>query len=311
LIYGIGAGILWALETVILSIVLSTGIFVESKEAIYLAPFICAFLNDTISGICLFIFRKKKKEYRNKSVLKTLKNKNGKILILSGLFGGPLGMSAYLLSIRYIGASYTAVISAIYPAIGSIIAWILLKDKLSKRQLIGICMCVFGSIEMIGIPRGNTGSVSLFIFAFACAFFWALEAVISSYAMKSGEISFEIALQIRQGTSFLCYAIIFLPVLHAWRFTFQVLTHKSIVMLLITGLLEMGSYLCYYKAINLLGAAKAMSLNITYIVWSVFFSIAIFREIPPIYVVISITILITGVLLVVKKSRENEVEYDI
>jgi len=81
--------------------------------------------------------------------------------------------------------------------------------------------------------------------------------------------------------------------------------------LLITGLLEMGSYLCYYKAINLLGAAKAMSLNITYIVWSVFFSIAIFREIPPIYVVISITILITGVLLVVKKSRENEVEYDI
>ena len=305
MVYGLGAGVLWALETVVLSIVLSLGIFVESKETIFLAPFVCAFLNDTISGICLFFFRRTKKEYRKNNVLITLKNKNGKMLILSGLFGGPLGMSAYLLSIKYIGPSYTAVISAIYPALGSIIAWIFLKDKLSKKQLIGVCMCVFGSVAMVGIPKGNTGSVGLFIFAFACALFWALEAVISSYAMKSGEISFEIALQIRQGTSFLCYVIIFLPLLHAWGFTFRILTHKSIVVLIITGLLEMGSYLFYYKAINLLGAAKAMSLNITYIVWSVIFSVLIFREALQIYELISITILLTGVLFVVKKVRKN------
>lgn len=305
MIYGIGAGILWALETVVLSIVLSTGTFIQTKQAIFLAPFVSAFLNDALSSIWLLIFRKANRQYRNTSVLETLKKKNGRILILSGLFGGPLGMSAYLLSIKYIGASYTAVISALYPAIGSIIAWIFFKEKLSKKQLVGVCLCVFGSIGMAGIPKGDGGSINYFIFAFACALFWGLEAVISSYAMKKGGVSFETALQIRQGTSILCYAVLFLPLLHAWGFTLQVLTQKSILLLLLTAFLETGSYLLYYKAISATGAAKAMSLNITYIVWSVLFSILLFREMPQGYEIISIGILLTGVLLVVKYGKVN------
>ena len=306
MIYGIGAGVLWALETVLLSYVLSTGTFIESKQAIFLAPFVSAFLNDALSSVWLLIFRKTNRQYRNTSVLETLKKKNGKILILSGLFGGPLGMSAYLLSIKYIGASYTAVISALYPAIGSIIAWILLKEKLSKKQLVGVCLCVFGSIGMAGIPKEDGASINYFIFAFACALFWGLEAVTSSYAMKKGEVSFETALQIRQGTSILCYVVLFLPLLHAWGFTLQVLTQKYILLLLLTAFLETGSYLLYYKAISVTGAAKAMSLNITYIVWSVLLCIILFREMPQGYEIISIGILLIGVLFVAQNGKVNK-----
>ena len=309
MIYGIGAGLLWALETVLLSIVLSTGTFIQSKQAIYLAPFVSAFLNDALSSVWLLIFRKTNRQYRNTRVLETLKKKNGKLIILSGLVGGPLGMSAYLLSIKYIGASYTAVISALYPAIGSIIAWFFLKEKLSKNQLVGICLCVFGSIGMAGIPKGDGGNNNYFIFAFVCAFFWGLEAVISSYAMKKGEVSFETALQIRQGTSILCYVVLFLPLLHAWGFTIQVLTHKYILLLFLTAFFETGSYLLYYKAISVTGVAKAMSLNITYIVWSVLFSIIIFREMPQEYEIISILILLIGVLCVVKYGKIKETEH--
>lgn len=301
MIYGIATGILWALETVILSIILSKGAFIQSKQAILLAPFVTAFLNDAFSSVWLLLIRKTNRRFRSVTVLETLKSKNGKMLILSGLFGGPLGMSSYLLAIKYIGASYTAVISALYPAIGSVLAWIFLKDRLTKKQLIGVIICIFGIIGMTGTPKGTTGNIYYFGFAFACALFWGLEAVISSYAMRAGDVSYEVALQIRHTTSIVCYGVLFLPLLHAWGFTLQVFTNQYILLLLLlTALLETGSYLFYYKAIHMIGAAKAMSLNVTYMVWSVLFSIFLLKEIPNIYEIISILILLAGVLLVVQ-----------
>ena len=308
MIYGLGAGILWALETVLLSIILSKDTFMETKQIIFLAPFVSAFLNDALSSIWLFIFRKAKKQYRKTSVFEALKKRNGKLLLLSGLFGGPLGMSCYLLAIKYIGASNTAVISALYPAIGAILAWIFLKDKLSRKQLIGICVCTFGVIGMVGTPNNEMINRNYIVFAFACALFWSLEAVISSYAMKKGEVSFETALQIRHGTSIFCYVVLFLPLLHAWGFTIHVITQKSILLLLVTALIETASYLFYYKAISLTGAAKAMSLNITYMVWSVIFGIFLLKEVPQKYEMISIGVLLIGVLLVVQNVKENSKE---
>lgn len=306
MLYGIGAAILWAMETVLLSVVLSTGTFIETKQAIFLAPFVSAFLNDALSSVWLLLFRKTNRKYRNTNVFEALKSKNGKMLLLSGLFGGPLGMSAYLLAIKYIGASYTAVISALYPAIGSIIAWIFLKDKLSRKQLAGIGLCALGVIGMAGMPKETIADARYFTFAFACAVFWGLEAVISSYAMKDGDVSFETALQIRHGTSILCYAVLFLPLLNAWGFTIHALNPGSILLLSITACIETGSYLLYYKAISAIGAAKAMSLNVTYIVWAVLFSIILFREVPRLIAVISIAILLIGVLLVVQYGRAEK-----
>lgn len=303
MIYGIGTGILWALETVILSLILMKGLLTQTKDALLLAPFICAFLNDTFSGLWLFGVRKAKREYRKTNILSVLKKKNGRLLILSGMFGGPLGMSCYLLAIKYIGTSYTAVISALYPAIGSVIAWLLLKDKLTKKQLFGILICIFGIIGMTGTPTDQIHNYAYLGFAFACALFWGLEAVVSSYAMRDGDVPYEAALQIRHNTSILCYALLFLPLLHAWGFTWKVVMNQQILLLLLlTALLETGSYLFYYKAINLIGAAKAMSLNVTYMIWSVFFGILLFKQVPTLYEMISILILLIGVLLVVQNQ---------
>lgn len=297
--YGIGTGVLWAIETIILSIILSKGVFINTPQAIFLAPFVSAFLNDTFSGIWLLAFRKSSRKYRENTVWNTLKKKNGRMLILSGLCGGPLGMSSYLLAIKFIGASYTAVISALFPVFGSIIAWIFLKDKLSKLQVAGICLCSIGVIGMTGTPNNNITNILYFAYAFACALFWGLEAVISSYAMRDESIPFEVALQIRHGTSTICYGILFLPLLHAWGFTLHIFSDIPIILLLLcTALFETGSYLLYYKAISLIGAPKAMALNITYMMWSVLFGIFVFNEIPGKYEVISILILMTGVIFV-------------
>lgn len=306
MLYGLGSGFLWAVQTIMLSAVLAAGIFTQSTQVIFLAPFAGAFLNDALSSVWLLLFRKSYKQFRGNNVLQVLKSKPGKWLLLSGLFGGPLGMSAYVLSINYVGASDTAVISALYPVMGSIFARLFLKENLTKKQMIGILLSAAGVIGMVGLPRGDGGHAAYYVLAFACALFWGLEAVVSSYAMKHGNAPFEAALQIRQWTSVICYAVLFLPLLHAWNFTGQLLTDKVILLFVLTALLETGSYLLYYKSISVTGAPKAMSLNITYIIWSVLLSIAIFREIPSVFEAISIVILLSGVLLVVKYGQAKQ-----
>ena len=44
---------------------------------------------------------------------------------------------------------------------------------------------------------------------------------------------------------------------------------------IIAGFFATVSYLFYYKAINKIGAAKAMALNVTYVAWGIVFSIPV------------------------------------
>jgi drug/metabolite transporter (DMT)-like permease len=305
LFYGLGSGFLWAVQTVTLAAALAAGVFTGSAQAIFLAPFVGAFLNDALSGVWLLLFRKSYQPFRNNNVLQALRNKHGKWLLLSGLCGGPLGMSAYVLSLRSIGAADTAVISALYPVIGSLFARLFLKENLSGKQLAGLLLSAAGVVGMVGLPQGNAGP-NHYVFALACALFWGLEAVISAYAMQQGNVSFETALQLRQGTSFLCYAVFFLPLLQAWGFTGQVLAGKTVLVFILTALLETGSYLLYYKAISVTGAAKAMLLNITYMIWSVVLSIILFKNLPTAIEAVSIAMLMAGVFMVIKFDRKNQ-----
>ena len=56
MLYGIIAGITWALETVILGYALSMTPFVSTEQAIVLAPFVSTFIHDFFSSIWALIY---------------------------------------------------------------------------------------------------------------------------------------------------------------------------------------------------------------------------------------------------------------
>ena len=65
------------------------------------------------------------------NVIKALKTRSGKYVILAAIIGGPVGMTGYMLSINNMGAAIGAVASAIFPAIGAVLAYFFLKEKCS------------------------------------------------------------------------------------------------------------------------------------------------------------------------------------
>ena len=282
MIFGIFAGITWALETVFLGIALGIMAPEGSREQIvFLAPFISTFLHDFCSAVWATIFNTARGNFKN-VIHAFAKTKSGKFVSLAAIIGGPVGMTGYVLAINNLGSAVGAVASAVFPAIGSALAFFFLKEKMQWYRWIFLSFTMLGVYGLSGSEEIVVNNFALGIIgALMCAFGWGIEAVILAKCFKDPAVKNEYALQIRQFTSALIYGAILLPLLKGWGVTIELLTSgksRLIPALAAAALFATVSYLCYYKAISKIGASKAMALDITYAAWAVFFTIIILKD---------------------------------
>ena len=313
---GIFAGITWAIETIVLGIALAMTPFISTPQAVALAPFVSTFLHDFFSAIWACLFNGVRGKLPN--VINALKTKSGKFVILAAIIGGPVGMTGYVLSVANMGASIGAVASAIFPAIGAVLAYIFLKEKMAWYRWVFLLISLLGVYGLSYSPDVNITNFWLgFAGTLMCAFGWGIEAVIIAKSVQDEAVTDDVALQIRQTTSALVYGIIILPIIKGWGFTVSLFSGTGwlIPTIAIAAFFATVSYLFYYKAISQIGASKAMALNITYSAWAVIFSIIFLKDyslLNPVTIICTIVVLVFGILagadfqdLVRKKDNSN------
>ncbi len=280
MITGIFAGITWALETVILGIALGMSPFVSTEQAVILAPFVSTFLHDLFSALFMFIFNAVRGNLRE--LMGVRKSRDFRWLILASAIGGPVGMSGYVLAVNHMGSAIGAVASAVYPAVGTVLACIFLKEKVRWYQWGFLLLTLAGVFGLSYSPDLAVGNFWLGLLgAVMCAFGWGIEAVILAKCFRGGSIRDEFALTVRQSVSALMYGLLIMPVLGGWRFTAGLISDgngKLFGTIASAALFASVSYLLYYKTIGKLGAAKAMALNITYTAWAIGFTVLIQRD---------------------------------
>ena len=305
IINGILSAIMWGADTVLIGIVILLVSSLKIKNSLFLAPFISAFLHDFCSVIWLTIYLFIKKEF--KKVKLCLKTKSAKFVILGGILGGPIGMAGYLFSIQNLGASYTAAISSIYPAVGAIMAKMFLKEKMSKRGWLGLISSILGII-LISYSRDETSkNVIGFLFLALCILGWGSEAVVCALGMKDNEISSNIALFLRQCTSAIIYGIVIIPLINGIGITVSTITNNVMFLIILTAFFGTASYTCYYSSINKIGATKAMGINITYFVWAIIFDTIFIGNSLPIKNIFFGIIIMLGSYLVAKDDKEDNI----
>ena len=155
-------------------------------------------------------------------------------------------------------------------------------------------------------PGGN--QISNFGLGFACALLcvvgWAVEVVICAYGMKDPNVNNEHALMIRQMTSAVFYGAVILTVIKGWGFTADIAFTKTTAIILISAFFGTASYLCYYKAINTLGAARGMALDITYSAWSIVLALVFLGQMPDVKSVICGIVILLGSLTAAADLKE-------
>ena len=210
---------------------------------------------------------------------KLLKTKKGLVTIVAAIVGAPVGMSAYLLAIKYAGAPYASSISVIYPGVGAILSYFILKEKLSVRAMVGIAVSLFGSF-MLGFNPSADVPETFFkgvLFALVAVAGWALEGVIVGFAMKKIKNGEHIQatpqqfLCVRYLTSLLSYALV-----GGYEVAGKVISSGLVFKYAGIAILGAITYLAWYKAVDLIGAAMGTALNSTASLWSIIFSALLF-----------------------------------
>ena len=176
MIAGILAGVTWAVETIILGIALAMSPFVSTEQAVILAPFASTFLHDAFSAIWACVYNSVRGNLPD--VVKALKTRSGRFVALAAVIGGPVGMTGYVLSVANMGASIGAVASAIFPAIGAVLAYFFLKEKMSWYRWVFLILSLLGVYGLSYSPEINITNL-----------YDEGETVIGSYDAETGEIT--------------------------------------------------------------------------------------------------------------------------
>jgi len=281
--WGVISGATWGLDGVVLwyFALVALPFWNDSYPmwiAYVLAPVVGAAMHDGFAGLWLFLynlFTGRAAEY-----MRVFKTKPGRIVVYGAMCGGPIAMSGYLIGAGMAPLTYALAITACYPAVGAILALIILKEKIVPRVWLGIILCIAGAIVITYVPpEGDFPYFYLGLaFSLLATFGWGAEGVLSTFGMDMVDPA--IAIGIRQKASFVVYMIVVVPLVgiflgaglfFGWGIFGQAFGTISIVYLAIAGFLGGLSYLAWYRALNMTGVGRAMSLNITYALWSIIF----------------------------------------
>ena len=266
-----------------------------SAAGLLAGPYVCSGLNDLFAGIWLTAYNAKSGRIREMG--RSLNTFPGKMIVIGSILGGPIANGAYLVGLAMAGA-YAIPISALCSLFGAIFAWIFLKQKITKRVMMGMLVCVAGAIIINWTkPEGSDNFTLGIIFSFVAAICWALEGVFATYG--GAMIDTDVAVNLRQLISGVVDLFVILPIVGGLGLLGGTLMAGiPAIWLAVSGLSAAVSFLCWYKSNSTVGCAVGMSLNVTYAFWGVFFCILFLGQAVTPTIVIGSIVIVFGAILV-------------
>lgn len=281
------SGLMYGFYSAFLTLGMSKGVWSDwyGVNTAALSAFVITFVlgavgsavNDTLSAVWALAYAGAKGKLGD--FFRCLKTKPGHVMILAALIGGPISSTAYVVGLQMAG-SIVIPITALCPAIGAILGRLLFKQKLNKRMMFGILICVLASFLIGSTSIGGDAPEGAFLgicIAFIAALGWGFEGCVAGYGTSM--IDSEIGITIRQATSGLSNLVILLPIFGLMAGSFSLATDLTIQAFTsgpaigwfaLSGLCAFVSYMCWYRGNSMCGAALGMACNGTYSFWGPF-----------------------------------------
>ena len=276
-----------------------------------LVPLVCAGIHDLCAGVVVTFLNWR--SGRMRELWRSLASKPGRYVIVGALTGALMGMGGYMTALQMAGPAYVLPITTLYPAVASVLAVFILKERIPVRAWIGLFFCIIGACA-VGYtpPDGQAGDLFYLglLFAALAAVGWGTEGVLATSGMDFVEPV--IALNIYYLVSALLYVVGIIPLVSLLVYSKQgglllplsFVASKGSLFLLLAGVLGGIAYLCWYKSMNMTGVSRAMALNISYALWGIMLS-AIFTEVQiTATLVVGALVIFSGMFLVIGNPRD-------
>jgi len=243
-------------------------------------------------GISLFIVRKK----RRYSLKKT--DRMMPKLILSGL-SLALYYGFWISSLQYTTVAKASLLGALCPIFVAFLAWRILGEKLNKKALVGITICIVGSVVMMtgGVSDGPShlrGDLLALVGAVS----------ISGYYMIGGWARKRISLDSYVSIVYLSAAAVLLVMLIVFRIPLTGYTSLQYMILVSHGIVcSVMGHGIYNGMMGKLSATHLSLASLGEPVFATAMALLFFREVPSLFALSGMAIVLVGLYMFFTKDR--------
>jgi len=167
------------------AIISGFSVFINKYGVSVISPYVFTFLKNALVALMLCSIFLAIKERR---ALKNISKKQWATLILIGLVGGSAPFLLFFRGLALTSAAQGAFIHKTMFIYVMVLAAIFLKEKISKEFLIGALLLILGNLLLLKKLPVSFGKGDLLVIV--ATFLWAIENVISKYALRdlSGKV---------------------------------------------------------------------------------------------------------------------------
>jgi drug/metabolite transporter (DMT)-like permease len=190
------------------------------------------------------------------------------------LLGGPLFMGGYIVAVMLAGPADALTATATYPVVGALLAWPLLRQRLTRSGWAGVAVVAVGA-ALIAVDAGAAAGRGHVLAGTAVALVAATavagEGIVATWAMAGLDTTTVMA--VRELLSAAMFGLLLLAVPGATAAVGTVIADSGLVLPIVgAGMVGGYSYAVWYRSIRRIGVAPAMALNISYAMWGALFA---------------------------------------
>lgn len=225
--------------------------------------------------------------------------KNYKLFLILGIGNSAIPFTLYAYAALYLPASISVILNSTAPMFGAIFGYIIIKESLSYKKIIGLALGTLG-VGVISSITLTDGTLESYLSVIACilaASLYGISGVITKkYAsdIEAKELTFG---------SITIAGIVLLPFMIFSPITGTV-TISLILVLITFGILCTAiAYIIYYILIKELGAVKALTVTYLMPVFGIFWAYVFLDEAISKSVYLGLSIILIGIYLVSIKKK--------
>ncbi|HKZ45659.1 MAG TPA: DMT family transporter [archaeon] len=228
-------------------------------------------------------------------------------LLAIGVIGGSFAFLMFFSGLKLTTAGRGAFIHKTLPLYATLLAFLFLKEKLGKNQLIALTVMFAGTIliymSQINPAEFWTDPSLGDLLITGATILWAIESVIAKKAMIKGESNYVVSF----ARMFIGAIILFSVVLIQSKINLLfALTQQQILSISISIAVLFGFVLSWYWSIKLINVSKASTLLLLSPVISLFFGILFFNEPTPFDQILGSALILIGAYFVSRVKSEFE-----
>lgn len=275
--------------------IIANKFFVVSIDPLLFTALRAFFIGLIFFAISFYFSQKHKEKFKKTS---------WSILLLIGIIGGGLAFWLFFSGLSMTLGGRAAFLHKTLPIYATILAFIFLKEKITKKQLIAMGIMLFGLVLMELTKISNEIKIGDFL-VLSATILWAVENVISKKAMLNKESNWVVTFSRMFFGSLFLFGII---ILTGKINLILSLTSQQLIYIGVSGFLLFLYVLTWYWGLKYINLSKASIILLLSPVISLILGILWLNEQVSTIQLIGSTIILIGAYLIISTKSEKRIK---